>query len=215
MKGSIPKALDLLTGLLFLGALYLFMRPEGMVGAKWQQVASDRAMRRDVSGQWNDLVVLSQPLSRAHMEYDIIEFSDYECPFCRRSSPAVDSVVALGMGVGYIHMPLPAHPRAPEAALLALCAPSAEFFQTLHDLLMRDGAWQKEADFSRIRAALHDGNDQVIDVCMRSDSTKSLLARHSAIATSLRVTGTPTFVSRTGIHRGLATVADLKGLLVQ
>src|SRR5262249_37573447 len=56
---------------------------------------------------------------------EIIEFSDFQCPFCQRARPTVDQVVkAYGDRVRlvYRHYPLRNHPNARPAAEAAACA---------------------------------------------------------------------------------------------
>ena len=68
----------------------------------------------------------------------IIEFSDFECPFCARVSTTVEQVLEKypdQVRLVYRHFPLARHPWAEPAAIAAVCAAdqSAQAFWTLHD----------------------------------------------------------------------------------
>ncbi len=70
----------------------------------------------------------------------MVEFADFECPYCRQEEPVVaDLEAAYGadLRVVYKHLPLPAavHPHAQAAAVAAECAHAQGKFWELHDLL--------------------------------------------------------------------------------
>jgi protein-disulfide isomerase len=69
----------------------------------------------------------------------IVEFSDFECPFCRDAEPTLEAVVAAhpaDVRLVYKEYPLPFHDRAMPAALAADCAGQQDKFWDMHDLLM-------------------------------------------------------------------------------
>jgi protein-disulfide isomerase len=66
----------------------------------------------------------------------IIEFSDYQCPFCARVNPTLEQVrKTYGDKVKIIFkdFPLPNHPQAPKAAEAAHCAGEQGKYWELHD----------------------------------------------------------------------------------
>ncbi len=69
---------------------------------------------------------------------EMIEFSDFQCPFCLRASPVVTQVLnAYGDRIRFIyrHYPLPNHPNARPAAEASLCANEQGKFWPYHDKL--------------------------------------------------------------------------------
>jgi protein-disulfide isomerase len=69
----------------------------------------------------------------------LLEYGDYECPFCGAAHPVVDQVVQI-MGdqlrFAYRHFPLTqAHPHAQQAAEAAEAAATQGRFWEMHDLL--------------------------------------------------------------------------------
>lgn len=68
----------------------------------------------------------------------IIEFGDYECPFCQRVAPILQSVVEAHPGdvaLVYRHLPLSYHRQAYPAARLAECAADQTWFAPVHQRL--------------------------------------------------------------------------------
>ena len=78
---------------------------------------------------------------KADAPITIIEFSDFECPYCRR---AQSTLVALSKMYGdklrfvFRHFPLPFHKKAPKASEAAQCAADQGKFWPFHNALFAD-----------------------------------------------------------------------------
>ncbi len=74
----------------------------------------------------------------------IVEFSDYQCPFCRRAEPVVEQVLTRYEGkVRFVYRQFPLeriHPLARGASEAALCADDQGRFWDFHSRLFEDGA---------------------------------------------------------------------------
>src|SRR5262245_31269364 len=74
----------------------------------------------------------------------IVEFSDFQCPFCgafTRETLPVLKATYVDRGIvqmGYLHLPLANHSRAPKAAEAAECASRQSRFWPMHDRLFTD-----------------------------------------------------------------------------
>jgi protein-disulfide isomerase len=73
----------------------------------------------------------------------IVEFSDFECPFCRRFAEIARQVLPEEkdqVRIVFHHFPLPMHPWARAAAEGAACAQlqSSEAFWSIHDQLFQN-----------------------------------------------------------------------------
>ena len=68
----------------------------------------------------------------------IVEYADYECPYCRQMQPVLDRLSAeygKKLAIAYKDVPLPSHANAQKAAEAAHCAGSQGKFWEYHDLL--------------------------------------------------------------------------------
>jgi protein-disulfide isomerase len=68
----------------------------------------------------------------------IVEFSDFQCPFCGRAIPVlkqVESKYGKDVRLAFKHNPLPMHPDAPYAARAAIAAGKQGKFWQMHDKL--------------------------------------------------------------------------------
>lgn len=72
----------------------------------------------------------------ANAKIKIMEFTDFECPFCERAFPTVEAIMKKYEGkisLEYRSYPLPFHPLAQKAAEGALCANDQGKFWEMHD----------------------------------------------------------------------------------
>jgi protein-disulfide isomerase len=130
----------------------------------------------------------------------IIEYTDFECPFCRRFEHDVypqirDSYINTGK-VKYFHrdMPLPFHQGAMPAARAAHCASEQGKFWEMHDNLLTDGTAALGAADIDERAARLGLNVARLDDCISSGRFADIIQRSVTEATAMQVSGTPTFI---------------------
>jgi protein-disulfide isomerase len=78
----------------------------------------------------------------------VAEFSDFQCPFCRRwfaeSYPALRARLGDEVALAFLHFPIvQIHPNAGNAGAAAICAGEQGKFWEMHDLLFeRQGEWE-------------------------------------------------------------------------
>ncbi len=79
----------------------------------------------------------------ANAPVTIVEYSDFECPFCQRAFPTVKQVMETypnEVKVVYKHLPLTnLHPNAHAAAVASVCAQKQGKFWEYHDVLFQSG----------------------------------------------------------------------------
>jgi protein-disulfide isomerase len=100
-------------------------------------IAGQLAARTRVSG-WDNLVKTGTLIGDSSAAVKVVEFGDFECPFCRRAD-SVFRVVKHKFGADvalvYIEFPLGMHRFALPAARAAECAAGQGHFAPMHDLL--------------------------------------------------------------------------------
>lgn len=136
----------------------------------------------------------------------IYEFSDYQCPHCRRAHEDVREVIEQHpdqIRFYHFHHPLgmacnprvtrPYHPGACVGAAAAICAQRRDKFWELNDLLFEHGrSLDEELVFELIDRVGLD-RDQM-SRCMRSERTQERILHDLEQALVVPVRGTPTFV---------------------
>jgi protein-disulfide isomerase len=129
----------------------------------------------------------------------IIEYADFQCPFCRRFEQDVypqirDNYINSGK-VQYFHrdMPLPFHEGSMPAARAAHCASEQGKFWEMHDSLLGDAASLGAADIDE-RAGRLGLNVSELDKCISSDRFADIIRRSVTEATEMQISGTPTFI---------------------
>jgi protein-disulfide isomerase len=132
----------------------------------------------------------------------IVEWSDFECPFCRRAVPVVDELLALygeRVRIVYRHFPLEKiHPRARGAAAAAVCAEAQGRFWEYHDRLFAGDAALDAPALAGHAAQL--GLDRAaFDACLADPATQARIDADAEAGRQAGISGTPAFFVN-GIH---------------
>lgn len=196
---------------------YAVLRPGGVIADAYDSFRARVAFRRTLRHNWPALTRTAIAVRPASGPV-LVEFGDYECPYCRADQAHLDSLLMLHREVTLLfeQLPLPMHPRAIPAAVASLCAARMGDGMRMHDYLFGNTEWEdarfhwevaaRAARIADIPAFMH---------CLKSDGVKATLATSMSLADSLQIEATPTFVSRRGLHEGMASeeqLAELAGL---
>ncbi len=126
---------------------------------------------------------------------EIVEFSDFQCPFCQRANPIVEQVLkTYGDRVRFVyrHYPLPNHVDARPAAEAAACADAQGKFWEYHDLLFASPDRLKDADLKGHAARL--GLEAAtFGSCVDTHATKAIVDQDIKDAEEAGVSATPSF----------------------
>lgn len=125
----------------------------------------------------------------------IVEFSDFQCPYCRAAEPAVKQIRAkYGDRVKLVYMdfPLGMHPHAMDAAVAGRCAAAQDKFWQFHDAMFAD---QKKLDPASLKqtAAKLGLDTKKFDACFDGKQVVPGIRADQAEGERLGVSGTPTF----------------------
>ncbi len=125
----------------------------------------------------------------------VIEFGDFQCPFCKRSEEAVKAIrQKYGDRVQLVYMdfPLSFHPNAMPAANAARCAQAQGKFWQYHDALFADQAKLDPKDLKATARSL--GLDTAkFDACFDKQQYSRSIQQDLEEGHRLNVSGTPTF----------------------
>jgi protein-disulfide isomerase len=142
----------------------------------------------------------------------IVEWSDFQCPFCARAAPLVDQVrQAYPKDVRFVfrHLPLPMHPDAPLAAKAGVAAQAQGKFWAMHDWMY---AHQRELDRASLeKAAAGFGMDMTrFRAALDSPDTQARVDADMRAAQTVGVSATPTFFVNGREHVGGVPFEQLK-----
>jgi len=126
---------------------------------------------------------------------EMIEFSDFQCPFCLRAHATVEQVLkTYGDRIHFVYRnyPLPNHPNARPAAEAAACAAEQGKFWPYHDRLFEQQSRLSEADLKAHAVAV--GLDaQKFNACVDARKYKTLVDADVKEGDEAGVNGTPAF----------------------
>jgi protein-disulfide isomerase len=136
----------------------------------------------------------------------LVEFSDFQCPFCARARPMIQALrehYPTQLRVVYKHLPLEAiHPHARAAAEAAVCADEQGKFWAYHDQLFAHQSKLSDDDLRGYAAAV--GLDlSAFEQCRKDPKRTQKVADDLAEARAAGITGTPAFVINGVLLRGL------------
>lgn len=123
----------------------------------------------------------------------IVEFADFECPFCQRIAPELDQLWEkrkATLRFVYKFMPLPMHPHGEIAARAAIAAQAQGKFWEMERQLFANGTHLEDADLLGYATAV--GLDiERFRADVQAPATNARLAADRKLADELGVKGTP------------------------
>ncbi len=176
---------------------------QGLKQARIQQLRQDylKSLRKGAEIS----VLLSPP--KVQVDYDpkrlrgnpkapvmIIEFSDYQCPYCHQVEPTLKDLLAKygqQVSLAYRDFPLTIHPQAELAAEASRCAGEQGKFWEYHDQLFTASNLERPVLIDYAKALKLD--DKQFDSCLASGKYKSQVERDAQEGTQAGISGTPGF----------------------
>lgn len=127
----------------------------------------------------------------------VLEFSDYQCPFCSRVQPTIKKLMRnykTSVVFGYRHTPLPFHYEADEAAIAAECARDQGRFEPYHNLLFKNYRRINIPNIRQFAKQVGIKNLDTFNSCLDSEKYRSRMENDQKAAKEAGIKGTPGFV---------------------
>lgn len=162
---------------------------DGVRGGQPQPVEPGAGPRREVSV--DDDPGIGSPDAPIIM----IEFSDFQCPYCGRfATTTLDPILeSYGDYIYFVYRDFPIlGPESTNAAIAAQCANDQEQFWAFHDLLFANQQNLNRATYLDFAGQLNLEIDTFTG-CLDNESYLEEVQQDSATAQELGATGTPTF----------------------
>ncbi len=151
----------------------------------------------------------------ANAKVTIVEFSEFQCPFCSRVLPTLDKVrqeYGDKVRIVFKHNPLSFHKEAPYASEAALAAGAQGKFWEMHDMLFKNQRALKPEDIERYAQEIG-LNMAKFKADIDSGKFKAQIAADQALARELGASGTPTFFVNGKKLRGAQPFENFKSLI--
>jgi protein-disulfide isomerase len=158
----------------------------------------------------------------ADAKVTIVEYSDFQCPFCAKGYSIVEQEVLSSypgkVKFYYKHLPLPFHPWAEPASIAHECAKQQN----------ADAGWdvykgyfdkQKEITVANVKdkAVEFIGSNKIdmdkFNKCYDNKETAEKVREHKAEAAALGITGTPSFVINGRLLKGAQPADKFKAII--
>lgn len=143
----------------------------------------------------------------------IVEFSDFECRFCREVQPALKEILEnYDVRLIFKHLPLEGHRNSLPAARAAYCAGEQDRFWQFHDALFAAGDLSPPGLLDQIAAELGLGMAR-FQACVGSEQSRAAIVKDMETARSLRIDSTPSFVINGKLVKGALGYAEFKKIV--
>lgn len=149
-------------------------------------------------------------------ELTLVEYGDFECPYCRDAAPVLEQVRArFGDRLRFVFRHFPLHEVHPHAIAAALAAEMAGFegrFWEMHDTLFAPGPPRLRQDDLREHAVAAGARpDRVVWPATQLAEDRVEAGFNAAVRSGVR--GTPTLFVNGERYRGQVGVAELSAAL--
>ena len=167
--------------------------------------------------EWKTLSSVGQSIGSDSAPITILEFSDFQCPFCLRLSKSLRQLLLerpLDVRVVFRNFPLEAHRFARPAAIAAQCAADQGRFREYHDLLFALADSVQVGAFALRLARRVAGLDTTRFIgCLGDSVVAERIDADVRAATGLGVDATPTVIIAGLRLRGTPPLAMLDSLV--
>jgi len=178
-----------------MAALAVRLAGQGMTAGEVLKVLTDYYAGFDRSKRAKlDVKEFGPPLGKAEAPVTIVEFSDFECPYCQALRPELEKFVRENearVKLYYKPFPIWSHPRAFEAATAAEWSRDKGFFWKMHDELFEHPHALKDDDLAGYASTLG-GDPDDLRKALEQGRYKARIAASQAEARGAGLVGTPT-----------------------
>ncbi len=201
---------------------YLLEHPEIVVEAlqafEAKRAAEDAARAKETIAALIDQLNVN-PLSPVGGNPDgdvtIVEFYDYNCPYCKREAPQIAALLADDGNIRFVYKEWPIlSPESEVAARVALAAwrQDEEAYRRLHDAMMAHRG-KLDKDTIMAYAAAEGLNMEKLEEEMTSGPVEAEIQHVRQLAKQIGLTGTPAYVIDGTLVTGAVGIEELRKLV--
>ena len=146
----------------------------------------------------------------------IVEFFDYECPFCRRIQPTLNEVrrrYPNDVAIIYRHFPLPYHSAAYPSAIASECANEQGKFEAYHVALFEHHGFSKSLNWTKLAMAVGIDDLMRFQECVNLETYSGKITHDMQLAESVQISGVPTLIVEGNVFEGIIAVNELDKII--
>jgi protein-disulfide isomerase len=144
----------------------------------------------------------------------IVEFSDFECPFCRQVQDTLKQIMErYGEDVRLVfkHLPSEGHRNSLAAARAAYCAGEQDRFWQFHDALFAAKELSPEF-YSGLVSSLGLGREKFVE-CLGAERSRTAVLKDIEAAKRYHIDSTPSFLINGKLIKGALPWPEFQGLI--
>ncbi|MHB1073156.1 MAG: DsbA family protein [Gemmatimonadaceae bacterium] len=171
---------------------------------QWVSPAQAKASDRRIS-HWATYAAKGHRIGPADAQVTIVEFADFQCPYCRLAAPALHELLRWYPGkvaIVYRHLPVRTHTFAEAAAVAVECASEQGRFEAMHDTLYSQAKLLGVKPWSLLAAEAGVPDTTRFASCLRSTPPLKRLQEDREAAALLGFRGTPAFLINGAVVNG-------------
>jgi protein-disulfide isomerase len=201
---------------------YLLKNPEVIMEAlqilqERQRAAEAENLKRTIAERSAE--ILNDPAApvggNPSGDITLVEFFDYNCPYCRRVAPTVTDLIEDDPNLRLVYKEFPIlGPGSQFAARAALASRAQGKYLEFHETLMNAGQQVNEDSVIEIARAVELDVDRLAED-MEDPAIEAAIARNLELASALGITGTPSFVIGDRVVPGAVDRTTLEALITQ
>jgi protein-disulfide isomerase len=197
---------------------YLLKNPEVIMEAlqvlqERQRAAEAEDLKRTIAERSDE--ILNDPAApvagNPSGDVTLVEFFDYNCPYCRRVAPTVSALEDPDLRIVFKEFPI-LGPGSQFAARAALASRKQGQYVPFHNALMQASEQVTEESVIEIAGAVGLDTEQ-LRTDMQDPAIEAAIARNLRLANALGITGTPSFVIGDRVVPGAADLGTLQGVI--
>ncbi|MCC6221686.1 MAG: thioredoxin domain-containing protein [Deltaproteobacteria bacterium] len=167
-----------------------------------EQKKAAESEQKELEDQFNNPIKLdvsnSPARGKADAKITVVEFSDFQCPYCQRGASVMDELLKEypnDVKVVFKHLPLPFHAQAKPASRAALAAGEQGKFWEMHDALFKNQQNLTDEGFLEMAKGISGLNVDKFKADLTANASKydKVIEDDVALATKHGVRGTPGF----------------------
>lgn len=170
---------------------------------------------REVIG-WRGIELKGQRKGNVDAPIQIVEFFNYECPYCKEVEPIIQKIYQEfpdKISIVFEHFPLDTNSIAFDAGIVAECAGNQGKFSKMHNLLFSNQEQLDSISFDSLAATARVDNIIEFSKCRNEQITYNVVKSGISLANNLEIGGVPTFLINGKVVPGVVSKESLTDLI--